>query len=613
MLDLFRKRNRVYSYVNRISDYLGKSLRENTTVFHFDDINNVVTILTESEHIVEGEININESRASLNKLKVYSVDDYFSDEKFDEEMTGHTVNILAHIKDKSFSKAENEFAKIVEQYDRKAQAKTSRAILEKKIRSVANRNILDTDTWNKLTEVKDNFVKFLKENVEEVLDNTDLLNSIALSRAISEAIQVPQISIDELAKRKRYAIPLDYNDSVYELICQKELAQRELLEAKREFSKMYASKQSMHKLALGFNADDDHLFELLSEAIQEVPILALTTKQQLAETIARVHSIFNSAVSISEAKFADFISRIYEAKKPYKEELTDILNEEYGINVGSLTHRPSFESLAKVNSASLEILSKVARNDYPALSECLQETSKEIRNKAGFAALYISDYLNEAFTKAKLLNEMGMGGAQEMDLEAIKMHLMKLKQAILGNPEGEEMGEEGMEDEMGEEGGVMGGEGDDDIHVDVDSHDEGEFAEEDDDMEGEEMPEIEGGPGDDDIHVDIGSHDGAGEMSPEEEYKENEAEPEPDGDEMAVDGEMEEEEPEMGMEEEGGPELPEEGDEFEPLDPLAGEEEKTKAEIMDVLADIEALIGKNEKDKLKPQRAKPMDIDDEEI
>ena len=603
MLDKFNKRNRMYSYVNRISDYLGKSIRENTTVFNFDDVNKVVTILTESEHIIEADVNVSDQRISLNKMKVYTVDEYFSDEKFEEEVTGNATNMLSHLSDKDYSKAENEFAKIVEQYERKAQAKTSKTILEKKIRSVANRNVLETETWNKLNEVRDNFIKFLKENKETVLENSDLLNTVVLSRAIASAIQVPQITLENLSKRKRFSIPINYNDSVYDLICQKELVQRELLEAKNDFSKMYASKETMHKLSLGFNANEDHLLELVSEAVADIPMLALTTKQQLAETIARVHSVFNSAISISETKFAEFVSRIYEAKKPYKEAVTDMLNEEYGINVASLTYRPSFENLAKANSASMEILSKLTKSELPALSECLQETSKEIRNKAGFAALYISDFLNEAFTKAKILNEMDMAeGPQEIDLDAIRQHLIQIKQALLGNPEGEP----GMEGEEGMEPGMEPGmEGEEEMEPGM----EGEM--------GEVEPEIQGGPGDDDIHVDIGSHDGNPEMSPEEEYNEGEAEPEPDGDEMAVEPGMEEEIPmEGGPEEEegmGGPPMPGPEDEVAPLDPLAGEEEETKAEIMDVLNDIEALIGKDKKEQQMPSKINPKDVNDEEI
>lgn len=609
MRDIFNRRNRSYSYVNRISDYLGKSIRENTTILNFDDVNKRVSILTESEHVIEADVNFNENRVSLNKIKVFSKEDYFSDEKFEEDLSDSTLSLVSHLNQKEFSKSENQLAQIIEKFDRKANNKKAKALLERKSRSVSNRSILDTETWQKLQEGNKNFIKFLKENKEDVLDNTDLLNTVVLSRALASAIQVPQITLEELSKRKRFSIPLDYTDSIYDMICQKELVQKELLEAKNDFASMYTSRKSMHKLAIGWNANDEHLNELLFEAIQDVPMLALTTKQQLAEAVGRVYSLFQASVSVSEAKLTEFISRLYEAKKPYKEAITDTLNKDYGINVTSLTYRPSFESLAKANSASLEILSKITKQEYPSLSESLLEASKELRHKAGFSTLYISDFLNTAFTKSGILEGLDMAsGPQEVDLEAIKQHLMAIKSALLGEPSPEEEmgmeGEPGMEDEMGDPGLEGGPE-----------------------MGEEEPVEVDTGEGDDDIHVDIDSHNGEEEeMSPEEEYNEGEAEPEPDGDEIAamggepeedLEGEMYSEE-EPGMEEEmpeegGVPEMPEEGDEMQELDPMAGEDEQIKSELMDILQDVEALIGLDKQKQQRPVTAKPDDIRNDDI
>jgi hypothetical protein len=599
VLSLFKTRNKLYSHVNRVSDYLGKSIRENTTILSFDDVNKSVSILTESNHVIEADVNVNEERISLNKIKVFTVDEYYSDEKFENQINNNAVNLLSHISEKEFSKAENEFHKLIEQFDRKAQAAGSKNILERKVRSVANRNILHTEVWKKLNESKKNLIKYIKENKEAILNNEDLINTIALSRAISSAIQVPHITLESLSKRKRFSIPINYQDSIYDLICKKELIQKELLEAKKEFSSMYGSSQAMHKLSLGFNTNDEALVHLISEAIQEIPMFALTTKSQLAESIARVHSIFESAVSISDAKFSEFISRIYEAKKPFKAEILRHLNEEYGINTASLTYKPSFTDLAKANSASLEILSKVSKDEFPSLSEALNEASQEIRNKAGFSALFISDFLNEAFTKGSILNELDMGAGtpsgSSLDLDAIKAELLKIKDALLGV-------DSGNEDEMVDE------------EPEMDANPEAE-------PEMDEQSPSLGGEGDDDIHIDIDSHNGEEEMSPEEEYNEGEAEPEPDGDELAAMG-QEEEAPPMPQEEEEEemPPMPGPDDSFSPnggdvaSNPLAGEEEETKSEIMDILNDLEAIVSPGPK---KPEPKKPginpNQINDEEI
>lgn len=460
MLDLFKNRNLMYSNALRVTDYIGKSIRENTTIYRYNDTTNRIHILTESDHIIEGDLKFGESKITLAKIKVYSADDYLSDDKFDETISESAQSLISNIGDKMFSQAENSFDNIISLFEDKVNLKKHRNLLESKRRSVANRNVLDTEVWTKLIECRKNLVSFLKENLSTVSNNSDLVNSILLSRVVSAAINVPVLTLETFSKRKRYSIPLNHKDSIYELICQRELIQKELLEAKNTFSTIWTNSEAMRNLALGFNAKDKT--DLVSEAIKDVPMFSLATKQQIASIFEKVHTVYNNAISISEAKFNDHVSKVYETKKPYKSQVIKILNEQYGVSVQNLRHKPSFDSLSKINSSTMEILSKVAKKDYPALSEILSEASKLLKTKTGFSALYFSDYLNEAFTKSGLLSEMPVaaGEMKELNLDKIKAELMRIRDAIAMSrgkseqPSGE-MGAE-MEPEMGGEDGMEG-------------------------------------------------------------------------------------------------------------------------------------------------------------
>lgn len=467
MLDLFKNRNLVYSNALRITDYIGKSIRENTTIYRFDDSTNKLHILTESDNIIEGDLKFGEAKITLSKIKVYPADDYLSDEKFDANISETAENLITNISDKMFSQAENSFDQIIGLFEDKVNLKKHRNLLETKKRSVSNRNIVDTEVWMKLLECKKNLVTFLKENLEDITNNSDLINSILLSRVVSSAINVPVLTLEEFSKRKRYAIPVNHKDSIYELICQRELIQKELLEAKNTFSTIWTSSEAMRNLALGFNMEDKS--DLVAEAVKDVPMFSLATKQQISSIFEKVHSVYSNAISISEAKFTEHVSKVYEAKKPYKEEVISILNEQYGVNVQNLRYKPSFDSLSKINSSTMEIMSKISKKEYPALSDSLNEASKLLKNKTGFSALYFSDYLNEVFTKSGILNEMPMapGEMKELNLDKIKSELMRIRDAIsMSRGKNTEMGgemetnpemdsEEGYEGEKEEGGNVV--------------------------------------------------------------------------------------------------------------------------------------------------------------
>lgn len=463
---IFEKRNLAFSNASRVCDYIGKSIRENTIIYSFDDVTNHIAILTESDHIIDGTLKFNEGSISLQKIKVSPVDSYFSNDSIDSRINESSASLISNLNNCRFSQAENSFDSIVGFLTDKISMKRHRNLLETKKKSILSRNMLKTDLWASITANKQNLVDFVKENKSTILKNKDIVNSILMSRAVRAAINVPLLTLDELSKRKRFSIPANHKDSIYEMICRKELIQKELLEAKNSFSTMWTNSTAMRNLALGFNKEDKH--DLVSEAIAEVPMFTLATKQQIADIFERVLSVYSNAARVSEAKLSDHISKVYEAKKPFKTEILKILNENYGISVQNLKYRPSFDSLSKINSSTLEILGKTCKawKKNPALVNLLGEASKALKSNAGFSALYFSDLLDTVFTESGLLSEMpmGQGEMKELNLDKIKAELMKIRDAIAlsrgqqnaGSQEPMNSGEGEMDPELSDEDPAVG-------------------------------------------------------------------------------------------------------------------------------------------------------------
>ncbi len=58
---IFENRDRKITNIVKLSDYLGRSLRENVEVFSIDDTENKATFVTESGKIIAGSYNFDDS------------------------------------------------------------------------------------------------------------------------------------------------------------------------------------------------------------------------------------------------------------------------------------------------------------------------------------------------------------------------------------------------------------------------------------------------------------------------------------------------------------------------------------------------------------------------
>ena len=79
---IFENRDRKVTDLIRLGDCLGRSLRENVTLFSIDDQNSRVSYLTEGEKIISGDFTLKDG-VTLDFIVVEDFDVYTDETKFD--------------------------------------------------------------------------------------------------------------------------------------------------------------------------------------------------------------------------------------------------------------------------------------------------------------------------------------------------------------------------------------------------------------------------------------------------------------------------------------------------------------------------------------------------
>ena len=80
---IFENRDKKVSNIIKLSDYLGRSLRENVEIFSIDDSEDKVTFITEQGQIIAGNYNFDDG-ISLANIQVESGDLFENDQQFDD-------------------------------------------------------------------------------------------------------------------------------------------------------------------------------------------------------------------------------------------------------------------------------------------------------------------------------------------------------------------------------------------------------------------------------------------------------------------------------------------------------------------------------------------------
>ena len=438
LTNLIESRGKEFSNLLKLSDYLARSLRENVELFYVE--NGKATFITESGGVITGNYQI---KPSL-KLSNIQVDnsDVLKDQKAFESVTSQKVScLLSNLLESDYGGAENSFDEILSLFETKLSFdRINERLVDKSERFGEQNRIVSSPEFQKVSELKDSIVEFIKAN-KSIVKIPEIKNGMKLASVVSKAFNIPKITLEQLAQAKSFQVKIPTQNSIYEHLCRQELVAKELLEAKQNFDTTWANNELLAELAsMVYGNKRSKLEEKVAEVVSQIPYFALATKKQIT-------SIFENALALNDVKVSTkdlttFVSHIFEMRKPVKNYIIKLLNEKYGINISNLTDVPTFSNLLKTEMVVLASIAKLAPKNS-LIKETLFNLAESLKLKNGSESIDLVDFLNEVFTLAGLkesINETSL--LQYLDFAQVADDLgkigsiLKLLRPILGGAAG---------------------------------------------------------------------------------------------------------------------------------------------------------------------------------
>lgn len=395
--DIFVSRDKSFVSLNEAADYLGRRLRENLVIFNIDDSKSEVTFISEKNNIIKCSYGYENEKVVLENFVVRDTEDVYSDERVDEAVTQGVSNFVRSLHESRYDKAESSFQDLLDSFTVRGRIDETRRKLEKKIaRFGETYNIVETRTWAKFQEVLPIFEKFVADKAESLFEDQNVMEGLRLLAMVAKAYDMPKLQVEDLGS-EMIVVEGNNDKTLYEMICNTELIRKELLESKDNFASMWATNGAISNLAAAIYASDEDVYAALQEAVKEVPYLALANKSELVRVMESTFEVNNSNV-ITQKEIKDFVSNLYEMKKPLKEAITETLNDKYGVNIASLKFVPSFKGLSQIHG---EVFSRLSEScESGILADVLVEMSTMMARKGGVEVLDVAEVIVEAFEKA---------------------------------------------------------------------------------------------------------------------------------------------------------------------------------------------------------------------
>lgn len=396
--NLFESRDKTITYLIKLGDCLGRSLRENVSLFNVDANHNQANYLTASGKVITGNFVFGKD-IELTNLVVQEASVFNEGEVFDSFVQERIGALVEGIYYNEYAKAEDAFDEVLSLWKNRLKLNTLQNKLSEKTEKLSLiEGIIDTEEFQKLLEVTPQLKAFLESKFDKIKNIAEIRNAVNLSNTVSQAFNFPRLTYDELVEGKSYKLVNGADDSIYEMICRQELVKKELLESKKDFETIWATNEKVINLASSIYGSDEEVAEALFEALKEVPYLALVSKKVLSETInsciARADGI-----GLDESDIAAHASRIFEIKKEAKKLFINTINEKYGVDVQNLKEPPTFKSLVNTQIVIFESLARVAPKGS-VLKQVLGGVANMLKTKSGVEAIDVNDYVFELFSES---------------------------------------------------------------------------------------------------------------------------------------------------------------------------------------------------------------------
>ena len=426
LTNLIENRGKEFSNLIKIGDYLARTLRENVELFSVED--GVATYLTENGSVISGQYAFKPT-LKLSKVVVEDAEILENKKAFEEATDKKVMHVLSNLLEDDYQSAEGSFDKILSMYETKLTYERIKDRLQEKTeRFGESTKITSSEEFQRVNEIKDQLVEFLKEN-EDLLQSTGMKTGMKLVNLVSTSFDLPKRTADQLQESGEIEVKFIGKTNLYEHLCRKELIQKELLEAKHNFDNIWVNSDSVQDLAsMIFESDTDNVRHQVAQVISDAPYLALATKKQITSLLH--NSLSMSEVKVTQKDLNKFAGTIYEMKKPVKQYVLDVLNEKYGIDVRKLDEVPTFKTLTMTEG---EIITQIAKHATTGsiIEKTLTEFVDSLATKNGAEAIDLAMFLEGLFTEAghgETLNEASL--MDYMDFTKVADDLGKIGQVL---------------------------------------------------------------------------------------------------------------------------------------------------------------------------------------
>jgi hypothetical protein len=429
--NIFEERNKTITHLVKLGDSIGRSLRENVSLFSIDGMSSQVSYITKSGKVISGKYEISED-VTLKNIKIQDSSIFDDEKEFDTFVNNKIHSFVESIHYGEYASADMSFSDVLSLWENRLKISSVRKKINEQNEKLAKvEQIIESKEFNNLLEITPQLQKFLKENIEKIIRVPEIRNAVNLSNAVSKAFDLPKLTLEELESNKTYVLKNGVTPSIYEMICRQELVKRELLESKKSFETIWANNSSIRKLASMIFEKDEAVVEALSEALQQVPYLALVSKNTLFETFSNCLAQADG-IGVSEKDIQEYASRIFEYKKDVKEMFITTINEKYGVDIQNLQNPASFKSLANTHVVIFEALSRLCPKGS-VLKQTLSEMAKSLKSKSGVECIDVNDYLMELFVSSgydKILSE-AEEGLPKVNFKRVAKDLIDIQDLIM--------------------------------------------------------------------------------------------------------------------------------------------------------------------------------------
>ena len=428
---LFEERDKTITHLVKLGDCIARSLRENVSLFAIDSNNSQVSYLTEGGKVISGEFSIDKD-VKLNSIKVQDSSVFEDGEQLDTFVNDKIHTFIESIHYGEYSSADDSFSDVLSLWENRLKLSTVQAKLYEQSSRLADvEKIIESSEFQKLVEITPQLQEFLKENFEKITLVPEVRNAINLSNAVSQAFNFPKITLEDLQESKEYTLKDGVSPSIYDMVCRQELVKRELIESKQNFDMIWADNTSIQKLTGMIFESDQAVVGALSEALQDIPYLALASKKSLFNTFSNCLS-HADGIGVSDKDIQGFASRIFEYKKDVKKAFIENINEKYGVNIQNLQSPASFKSLANTQVVIFEALSRLSPKGS-VLKEVLSEMAQGLKTKSGVECIDVNEYLLEMFIRAgydEVLEEAAASAKGKVDFKRVSKEVTDIKDLV---------------------------------------------------------------------------------------------------------------------------------------------------------------------------------------